>query len=101
MKALALSLLVVLPALADDRPPIPMPDEWSRCSKDAECTYVSLGCCDTTPVNRSYVEQAQKKLDDSGRMPCAVKAACGRGPDGTWAKTPGRCVKQRCAPPKW
>lgn len=100
MKALALSLLFVLPAVADEKK-VSMPDEWGRCSKDAECTFVSLGCCDTTPVNRAFVDQAQKRLLESGRPYCAPKAACGEGPDGTWAKAPGRCVKQRCAPPKW
>lgn len=100
MKALALSLLLVAPALADEKK-VSMPDEWSRCSKDAECTFVSLGCCDTTPVNRTYATQAQKRLDESGRPYCAVKAACGEGLDGTWAKTAGRCVNRRCAPPKW
>lgn len=64
-----------------------MPDEWRRCSKDAGVPYASLGCCDTTPVNRTHADQAQrKKLNDSGRLPCPVKAACGRGPEGTWAK---------------
>ncbi len=90
MKALALSLLLTAPALAD-----------GPSSKDAECTFVSLGCCDTTPVNRTYATQAQKRLDESGRPYCAPKAACGEGPDGTWAKTAGRCVNRRCAPPKW
>ncbi len=70
--------------------------EWSGCAGDADCTYVSLGCCDAQPVNRVFAAQAQRALDESGRPHCATKAACGTGPDGTKANTPGRCVAGRC-----
>ncbi len=66
------------------------------CATDAECTFVSLGCCSTTPVNRIHAKDAQAALEVSGQPYCAVKAACGPGPNGTWAGTPGKCVEGRC-----
>ncbi|MFO0671507.1 MAG: hypothetical protein U0235_18070 [Polyangiaceae bacterium] len=75
------------------------PAEWAACASDAECTYVSLGCCDTTPVNRRFAAQAQARLDASGRPHCAVKQACGPGPAATWAGAAGKCRAGTCAPP--
>ncbi len=40
--------------------------------------------------------EAQRKLEASGRPYCAPKAACGPGPDGTFAGTAGRCTKGAC-----
>ena len=77
-------------------PALPLPAEWTQCRADSECTYVSLGCCDTTPVNRTNMALAQKRLEDSGRPYCPVKAACGPSADGTWANAPGTCVKRVC-----
>lgn len=93
----ALSLLVAAAALAGDRrPPVAMPAEWSRCRADAECTFVSLGCCDTTPVNRRHADDARGALRASKREECPPKTACGPGADGTWQGTPGRCLAGVC-----
>ncbi len=76
--------------------PVVLPDGWARCEKDADCTFVALGCCDITPVARARAAEAQRKLEASGRPYCAPKAACGPGPDGTFAGTAGRCTKGAC-----
>ena len=69
---------------------------WTTCSSDADCTYVSLGCCDTTPVNRAHVADAKRKLERSGRPYCPPKTACGPSADGTWAGAPGKCSGGSC-----
>jgi hypothetical protein len=69
---------------------------WTSCTSDADCTYVSLGCCDTTPVNRAHVKDAQRKLDQSGHPHCPPKAACGPSADGTWSGAPGKCTAGSC-----
>ncbi len=97
MRRFFLGALLSTAALADG---VTLPKEWTACSRDEDCTYVSLGCCDTTPVNRARERQAQKKLDESGRPYCAPKSACGPSENGTWKGTPGRCVERRCAMPK-
>ncbi len=70
--------------------------EWSACQRDDECTFVSLGCCSTTPVNRAFSAQAMAALEASGARFCPVKQLCGPGVDGTFAGTPGKCVAGRC-----
>ncbi|MDP1920655.1 MAG: hypothetical protein Q8L14_30710 [Myxococcales bacterium] len=100
MKHLVLITLLATTAFAGDDKKVAMPAEWSRCEVDADCTYASLGCCDTTPVARVHAKAAQQRLNDSGRAWCSPKAACGPGADGTWSGMPGRCVKKVCAPPK-
>ena len=79
---------------ADDLPPA-----WASCQADTDCTFVSLGCCDTTPVNRGHRIDAQRSLDASGHPWCAPKSACGPGLDGTWAGMPGVCRDARCRMP--
>jgi hypothetical protein len=69
---------------------------WTSCANDAECTYVSLGCCDTTPVNRAHVADAKRKLERSGHPYCPPKSACGPSSDGTWAGAPGKCTAGNC-----
>lgn len=71
--------------------------EWGACQRDDECTFVSLGCCSTTPVNRAFSAQAMAALEASGARFCPVKQLCGPGADGTFAGTPGKCVAGRCA----
>lgn len=71
--------------------------EWGTCQRDDECTFVSLGCCSTTPVNRTFSEPAMAALEASGAPYCPVKTACGPGSDGTFAGTPGACIAGRCA----
>lgn len=97
MRVTLLSVVLATAALADG---VTLPKEWSACTRDEDCTYVSLGCCDTTPVNRARERQAQKKLNESGRPVCPPKTACGPSEAGTWKGTPGRCVARRCAMPK-
>jgi len=89
-------------------PPVPVADaapakltsaptnSWTACTSDADCTYVSLGCCDTTPVNRSHVADAKRKLERSGRPYCPPKTACGPSADGTWSGAPGKCAAGSC-----
>jgi hypothetical protein len=91
------TLLVVAILAAEDGG---VPEAWSTCTRDADCTFVSLGCCDTTPVNQSHAKEAQERLDSSGRPFCAPKAACGPSADGTWRGARGRCVKRRCVMPR-
>ena len=69
---------------------------WTACASDLDCTYVSLGCCDTTPVNRAHVADAKRKLERSGHPYCPPKAACGPSPDGTWSGAPGKCSAGNC-----
>lgn len=76
--------------------PVVLPDACGRCVKDADCTFVSLGCCEVTPVARAHAAEASRKLEASGRPFCAPKAACGPGPDGTFAGTAGKCTKGAC-----
>ncbi len=77
-------------------PPVDTTTSWTACASDLDCTYVSLGCCDTTPVNRAYVADAKRKLERSGRPYCPPKTACGPGADGTWAGAPGKCTAGNC-----
>lgn len=84
------------PTAPASAPPSPA---WDACKSDAECTFVSLGCCETTPVNRAHAGEMQKKLDASGKAYCPPKTACGPGPDGTWNGTPGVCRNGVCAKP--
>lgn len=79
--------------------PVSIPAEWARCRTDADCTYVSLGCCDTTPVARAHAPEAQQMLAASGRPFCPPKAACGPSVDGTWSGAPGKCSRGVCAEP--
>ena len=76
-----------------------LPAAWTACQGSDECTFVSLGCCDTTAVNRAHRIDAQRSLDASGHPWCAPKSACGPGLDGTWAGTPGTCRESRCVMP--
>ncbi len=76
--------------------PVALPDAWGHCQKDADCTFASLGCCSVTPVARKHAADANQRLAASGRQYCAPKAACGPGPDGTFAGTPGKCTKGAC-----
>lgn len=76
--------------------PLALPAAWGRCEKDADCTFASLGCCSVTPVARARAADAKQKLEASGRPYCAPKAACGPGPDGTFAGAPGKCTKGAC-----
>jgi hypothetical protein len=85
--------------IADAASAGPRHPTWAACENDADCTYVSLGCCDTTPVNRSHAVEAQRELDASGRPHCAPKTACGPSKDGTWAGAPGKCRAGSCAMP--
>ncbi|MFO0633890.1 MAG: hypothetical protein U0168_13660 [Nannocystaceae bacterium] len=73
-----------------------LPAAWQRCDADRECTFVALGCCDTTPVLRTRAKAANERLQASGRPECPVKTACGPGADGTWIGTPGKCIDRRC-----
>jgi hypothetical protein len=69
---------------------------WTACASDLDCTYVSLGCCDTTPVNRAHADEAKRKLERSGHPYCPPKTACGPSADGTWAGAPGKCAAGNC-----
>lgn len=69
----------------------------TACVSDADCTFVSLGCCSTTPVNRASAAAVKMRLAASGLPYCAVKAACGPGPDGTWEGAPGTCMRGACS----
>ncbi|MBX7077971.1 MAG: hypothetical protein K1X88_02215 [Nannocystaceae bacterium] len=80
----------------DAPPPVVLPIAWQRCRADRECTFVALGCCDTTPVLRKHAAEANERLVASGRPECPVKAACGPGADGTWIGTAGACIDGRC-----
>jgi hypothetical protein len=80
---------------ASTAPPRAAPS-WTACTSDADCTYVSLGCCDTTPVNRAHAADAQRKLDRSGHPYCAPKAACGPSANGTWSGAAGKCAAGNC-----
>ncbi len=78
-----------------------IPADWKTCASDAECTFVGLGCCDVSPVNRAHADAAQRQLSESGRHYCPVRAACGPGPGGTWAGAPGGCQAGVCAFPPY
>jgi hypothetical protein len=84
---------VIAPTVADAAAPT---TSWTACLSDLDCTYVSLGCCDTTPVNRAHVADAKHKLERSGHPYCPPKSACGPGTDGTWAGAPGKCAAGNC-----
>lgn len=77
-----------------------LPVEYTRCVADADCTFVALGCCDTTAVLRTRAAEVQRALEASGRPFCSVKAACGPGPNGTWEATPGTCSTGTCVLPR-
>lgn len=68
----------------------------ARCKQDAECTFVALGCCSTTAVNRESAAHVKRRLVASGLPECPPKAACGPGRDGTWEGTAGTCREGRC-----
>ena len=68
----------------------------TSCRADADCTFVSLGCCSTTPVNRAFAAVVKKRLEASGLPYCHVKAACGQGPNGTWEGVAGVCLAGVC-----
>ncbi|HEY2365741.1 MAG TPA: hypothetical protein VGH87_05110, partial [Polyangiaceae bacterium] len=74
---------------------------WTSCTTDADCTYASLGCCDTTPVNRAHAADMQRKLEHTGHPWCPVKAACGPSTNGTWSGAPGKCTAGDCVLRPW
>jgi hypothetical protein len=76
-----------------------IPASWVACSVDADCTFASLGCCDTTAVNRAHAADLQKYLEASGRPYCPPKDACGPSSDGTWKGAPGVCKGGVCGQP--
>ena len=93
------------PAPVDAGPQIPaegaftLPGAWTACSADADCTIVSMGCCDVTPVNRTHAATARDAMEAAGRRNCPVKAACGPSAHGTWDGEPGVCTAGTCAMP--
>ena len=76
-----------------------LPDAFTVCSKSADCTIVSLGCCDETAVNRTHTKELRAALEASHRPYCSVKSACGPGKDGTWDGEPGACIAGHCKRP--
>jgi hypothetical protein len=81
--------------------PFSLPVAWTACGGDADCTVVSLGCCDDTPVNREHATGASAALRESGRPYCPVKTACGPGTSGTWEGERGVCTAGTCRMPAW
>nr|HEX4316512.1 hypothetical protein [Kofleriaceae bacterium] len=79
--------------------PVSLPASWAACSRDADCTVVSRGCCDTTAVDRDHAADATDVLRESDRPMCPVKSACGPSADGTWDGQPGTCVDAVCRLP--
>jgi len=73
-----------------------LPAEWTRCTSDDDCTYVTDGCCATVVVNRASMREGKARLDSTPHKYCPVKTACGDGPDGTSAGTRGTCAQSTC-----
>jgi hypothetical protein len=81
--------------------PFSLPVAWTSCAVDADCTIVSLGCCDETPVNRDRAVATRTALEKSGRGYCPPKDACGPSSSGTWDGEAGKCDNGRCRVPPW
>jgi hypothetical protein len=77
-----------------------LPADWVACTRDNDCTIVSLGCCDETPVARAHAAALREALDASGRRYCPPKSACGPSRHGTWDGEPGRCTANACVMPQ-
>lgn len=73
-----------------------LPTEWTECVRDADCTWVSLGCCSEIVVNHAHAKVARDALEESGRPYCPVKAACGPGPHGSMDGVQGTCTEGVC-----
>lgn len=79
--------------------PFVLADDFTRCASDAECTIVSLGCCEVTPVRRDHAAETRTRLEASGKRYCPPKSACGPSSAGTWDGEPGVCKAGACAKP--
>lgn len=91
----------VIAAASADAAAIAASRSWTSCTTDADCTYASLGCCETTPVNRAHAADMQRKLEHSGHAWCPVKTACGPSTNGTWSGAPGKCAAGNCVLRSW
>lgn len=80
--------------------PAAMAASPTSCASDADCVIAAWGCCSTLPTNRAHFDATLKKLQDPSRRYCPVKAACGRGVDGTDNGEPGLCSNGNCVLPK-
>lgn len=76
-----------------------LPQSWTACQQDDDCTMVTLGCCDETAVHRAYAARLRQALEDSGRPYCPPKSACGPGLDGTWNGANAACTQGVCRKP--
>src|SRR5687768_17175114 len=77
-----------------------IPADWTECITDDDCTIVTLGCCDETPVNRKHADALRRALEASGRPSCPPKTACGPGEDGTWDGVRSTCDAATCRMPR-
>lgn len=78
-----------------------IPASWAACTKNEDCTVGSMGCCDTTPVNRAHHDRLVHELEAAGRQWCPPKTACGPGAGGTWDGEAGTCAANACVMPPW
>jgi hypothetical protein len=79
--------------------PIELPADFKSCSSNEDCVIVAVGCCSEVAANRAHSAAVRRAIQSSERRECPVKAACGRGPDGTDDGQPAECAKGRCALP--
>ena len=80
---------------------VSLPNSFTWCAGDADCTVVSLGCENVVGVNRAHASVVHRSLQASGRAYRPPKDACGPGADGTMHGVAGECRNSACQIPKW